>query len=128
MKNLHQNLIAGALLLLLFVYWVYSEYQYAARNSPTGIATVADFYARHGHAARARSIDKGGKEFIVLSPPPPSRWSLVLPSALSDYVFDAAGKRVDWHPDPGDDPSWYRKWPLAGSKGLTDIEVRSRFL
>jgi hypothetical protein len=37
------------------------------------------------------------------------------PSGFPAYVFDPAGRLVDWTPDDGDDPAFLQRWPGLGT-------------
>ena len=113
-------------LLSLLGFFLHSEATYARLKDPAGIATVADFYQRFQISSRASIVRVDEIEYICLTGPLPPNWSLALPSSPPEYVFDQQGTFVDWCSDPGDTPSWNRKWMPNVKTPLSDVEVRAR--
>jgi hypothetical protein len=130
MNAKHKQLVKSVLpiigLLALLGYLVHSEVTYARLKDPTGIATVADYYQRFQMSSRASIVRVDEIEYICLTGPLPPKWSLALPSSPPEYVFDQQGTFVDWCSDPGDTPSWNRKWMTIAKTPLSDAEVRAR--
>lgn len=114
-------------ILALVGYVIQSEVAYARLKDPAGIATVADFYKRFGNSRGATVILVSGSEYIELTGPLPAGWSLAFPSSPPAYVFDASGSFIAWCSDPGDTPTWRRRWPVVNGSALSDEEVQQRF-
>jgi hypothetical protein len=111
----------------LVSYVVASEIAYARLKNPDNITNISDFYSRFGTSGGARTIHVNGSEFVEISGPLPPAWSLALPSSRPAYVFNDAGRFVDWCSDPGDNPSWRQQWQTVANSELTDDEIRLRF-
>jgi hypothetical protein len=116
-KTSRKILIAVILISLLPLYWIGSEWWYARSIRPTGISTLADFYARFGQPSSIRETQRDGATYYHLSGHWPSLpvWICATPSSPPAYVFDHSGRFVEWCSDPGDSTSYWERWPEKGS-------------
>ena len=73
---------------------------------PPSVVTFDDYLAWRSDATEFVRITKRGREFIQAKGPE----SGVLASGPSGYVFDSAGRMVDWSFDTGDDPEFVGRW------------------
>ena len=92
------------------------EYVAQRRLHPAGrVATLADYLAWRPSAAQFAAVDVNGKRHVIAFGPR-SSW-LLLSSGPSAYVFDDAGRLVDWSSDVGDDPRFDQDWNAQRSRG-----------
>ena len=118
------------LIVLPIAYWVGSEVYYARSIRPTGVRDVAGYFQRFGEPRSVRLVERDGQsyyEFTGRGPWPSMLVLVVLPSSLPAYVFDEQGKFVEWSSDPGDQPSYRSRWPLAGADGVDVTVVKEKF-
>ena len=107
----HKKALQYLLVLAIPLYWIASEVDYARSKSPSGIATVSDFYRRFGTPSVVRVFEREGTTYYHLSGHLPRLpWLRAFPSSRPRYVFDASGQFVEWCSDPGDDVRFQQRW------------------
>jgi hypothetical protein len=112
---------AAAIIGALAAYWIGSEIHYSRSISPEGISTVADYFHRFGEPRGVHEIGREGKTYYMLFGRGPSALVFALPSSPPTYVFDDAGRFVEWCPDRGETRSGYnQRWPLSET-GRVDV-------
>jgi hypothetical protein len=84
--------------------------------------TLADHLARRPAAEQGRVFVADGQKYLALLGP--IQVLPRLPSGWPVYVFDSAGRLVDWTPDDGDDEEFTRRWAGAfAGRAVTPDEV-----
>jgi hypothetical protein len=96
-----------AVLVLAAGGWVALMSHDARRLRPPG-DSLADFLARGPEPRQWRAVRARGREYLVACGP--MRHVLTFPSGEAVYVFDGAGRLVDWTIDDGDDSAFQRRW------------------
>jgi hypothetical protein len=109
------------------IYWAFSEAIYATTIDPSGVTSARQFYDRFGETGPAQELVIGGTNYYELTGPLPGAWSLATPSGRSAFIFDAAGTRIDWCYDTGEDNNWRKRWPAINAMPLSDNSVRGKF-
>src|SRR5207302_9745591 len=108
-----------AIVLLLPLYWIVSEFCYVWSVVPTGVSTVDDYFQNFGPPSYVRVMQRNDKIYYeILGQARGSRqWVgsicvfAALPSGPPAYIFDGNGHLVEWTPDSGDDSQFQRRWP-----------------
>jgi hypothetical protein len=65
---------------------------------------------------------RGGEHLLAYGP---RNSILLLSSGPSAYVFDRAGKLVDWSPDIGDDPVFSQRWGAQQAGRIRQVLTRA---
>jgi hypothetical protein len=104
-----------------------SEVYYASSIRPRGVQTVADHYRRFGEPRRILQLQRGGTNYYELSGRAPGLAVLATPSSPPAYVYDEAGRFIDWCPDPGDRRAYRERWPQAGSQPIEPAMFRKKY-
>lgn len=98
--------------------WVRDWYQSVQPAAPD----LANHLARRLPPEQSRIVVVDGRDYLLLFGPVPPM--LRFPSGVPVYVFDAAGRLVDWTPDEGDDEAFNRRWPgLWAGRGVAPAQV-----
>ena len=85
------------------------------RVDPSGRAsTLGEYLVWRPREQRFARIESDGRSHIIAYGPV-SSW-LLLSSGPSAYVFDEAGRLVDWSADIGDDPHFDTRWNAQGAR------------
>lgn len=126
-KSSSKKWVAIGILLAPVLIWISSEIHYASSIRPRGVGTVADHYERFGEPSRISRITRDGTNYYQLSGRPPGLPWLAFPSSAPVYVYDEAGRFVDWSPDPGDRPAYRKRWPQTGAQSVERAGFRQKF-
>jgi len=111
----------AAIMGALVAYWIGSEIYYSRSISPKGVSTVAEYVHQFGEPRAVHQIGRDGKTYYMIFGRGPSPLVFALPSSPPTYVFDDAGRFVEWCPDRGETQSGYnQRWPLTES-GRVDV-------
>ena len=116
-KALAISLVVAA----LFAAWVLHLLWWLESVKPGG-QTLAEQLVKMPEPDQRRVFTKGGQEYLALFGPVEALPRF--PSGPPVYIFDSAGRLVDWTPDEGDDEAFHQRWPGAfGGREITQIEL-----
>ncbi len=119
---------AAAILGMLVAYWIGSEIYYFRSISPNGVSTVADYFHRFGEPRMVHQIERDNRTYYMLSGWGPSALLFALPSSLPTYIFDDAGRFVEWCSDGGEAQSGdNERWPLSKTGRMNVGAFKRRF-
>jgi hypothetical protein len=105
----------------LFGGWLLGVRSWYRSVQPAG-PSLAEHLNQRAVPEFGRIVVAGGREFLVLLGPIQALPRF--PSGPPVYVFDRAGKLVDWTPDVGDDESFNQRWPgLNSGRSVTSEDV-----
>lgn len=79
-------------------------------SSPRGIQNVTQYWKRFGEPSLILQLEKDGKVFFWVRGKMSAIHQMTLPSDAPGYIFNSDGQFVEWCYDPGDTPSFNRKW------------------
>ena len=103
---------------------VTAEFVGRRRVDPAGRASnLREYLAWRPSANRFAIVDVKGDPHLVAYGPKSS--PLLLSSGPSAYVFDRAGRLVDWSPDIGDDSAFDGTWDAQRSAQRAETSSRS---
>jgi len=90
--------------------WVACHAAYVDTIWPKAMGmTMAELEQQIGKPESLRPHLHNGSSYTIWSGPTKE---IYLPSGPPVYVFDSAGKLLDWSRDSGDDPTFLQKWGL----------------
>lgn len=92
----------------LFLGWMYWLDRWAESLAPAG-TTLAEHLENMPAPDYARKLTVAGRDYLFLE-----NWSEPLPrfpSGPAVYVFDDAGKLVEWELDIDEIPEFHERWP-----------------
>ncbi len=124
-KNSKMNLVPIVFLLVLFGYWLVSEYIYLnSITPPKEMVDVKGYFHHFKEPLKIYVVENTGEKFYQFYGQLPGSYSLALPSSPPAYVFNEKGEFVEWCRDPGDSPSFREKWKIkvGESSNLTIIK------
>jgi hypothetical protein len=107
--------------------WFSSEIHYASSIRPHGVQTVVDHYRRFGEPHRILQLKRAGTNYYELRGRATGLAVLATPSSPPAYVYDEAGRFVDWCPDPGDRTAYRTRWPLTGAQPVEPAGFRQKY-
>lgn len=97
-------------LCLMLAIWMASHAAYVDTIWPKSMGmTMAELEQQIGKPELLRQHTHNDSSYTIWSAPVKT---VFLPSGPPTYVFDSAGKLVDWTRDSGDDPVFQQKWGL----------------
>lgn len=95
--------------------WFALESAMFRRVNPVGRAsTLNEYLAWRQSAGQFAAVDVRGRQHLIAYGPAGGG---LLPSGPAAYVFDGAGRLVDWSADIGDDSRFDRRWNAQRSRG-----------
>jgi hypothetical protein len=114
---------ALAILAALLGGWLLLLERWAESVAPGG-ETLAECLEKMPEPARAVVFSQGGREYLLLW----GHWRAFprFPSGPPLYVFDGAGRLVDWVGESGDN-DFYARWPGASEGGAVGREEMMRW-
>jgi len=129
MKQILKDItLTFALLLALLVYFVASAVYHAGTKSPDGMSNASEYFQRFGEPSFIRMVEREGQTYYEFNGHvDPPWWCLALPSGPPAYIFDERGTFVEWCYDPGDTPSYRRRWPFKSTDHVNVAEVKRKF-
>ena len=127
MKPARSKLLICALMAFLPVYWIGSEFYYAHSIRPGDQFTVADYFRRFGEPRYVFRHRRGEIVFYEFQARLRSPFILAIPSSTPSYVFEESGRMADWCRDPGDNPSWFERWPRTKSDEVDMATIRKEY-
>lgn len=101
--------------------WFLSIRAWYQSIQPAG-PTLSEHLAQRPAPEQRRVVTAGGQEYLVLFGPIQALPRF--PSGCPVYIFDRAGRIVDWTPDEGDDPEFNQRWPgVFSGRAISPREV-----
>ncbi len=125
--NRREKVLTWSFIALLPLYWIGSEVWYAASRNPRGVSTISEYVLKFGEPASVYPLTLDGRIFYEVRGDLPPFYVAAFPSDPPSYIFEESGRLVDWCSDPGDTPSFHRRWPLDRSESLDLPTFRRRF-
>lgn len=95
---------------LVFAIWMACHAAYVDTIWPRALGmTLSELEQQIGKPESLRRHAYNGSSYTIWSGPVKT---IYLPSGPPVYVFDSAGKLLDWSRDIGDDPTFQEQWGL----------------
>ncbi len=121
-KSLRILVSIGMLAVLIAGYAVLCNREMASTKPGDGVKTITEFH-NVMDSARTYQYMTFRKDNVTYFEARKLMPSWTLPSGPSCYVFDPAGKLVDWIPDNGESREWDTKWGQTGRSETSFEEI-----